>query len=364
MRILHVFRTPVGGLFRHVRDLVRGQQELGHQVGVLCDSETGGETARNLLKSIETYCELGIKLIPVSRTPGLGDISAARATAAYAKSIGASIIHGHGAKGGLYSRLAGSQLGVPSVYTPHGGSLHYKWLKPPGTLFLAAEKYLLIKGSGLVFVCDYERETFAAKLGLGNKPNIVAHNGLWPEEFEKVEPITNAADVLFIGDMRKLKGVDILLEALSILNKKRKTTLALVGDGPDMDIFKALALSYGLGDVVTFAGRLPTAEALRQGRLLVMPSRNEAFPYVVLEAAAGQVPMIASRVGGIPEVLPDDMMCRILHGEAFARHIEMAMNIPKQTATDAAKLAKRIATDFSARAMAAKISGFYETLLI
>jgi glycosyltransferase involved in cell wall biosynthesis len=362
MRILHVFRTPVGGLFRHVRDLARGQQALGHQVGVLCDSQTGGETANKLLKSIETFCDLGIKRIPVSRMPGFGDVAAARETASHAKSIGATVIHGHGAKGGLYGRLAGSSLRVPSVYTPHGGSLHYKWLKPPGMIFLAAEKYLLTKGSGLVFVCDYERLTFAAKLGLGTKLNIVVHNGLWPEEFRKVEPMANAADLLFIGDMRDLKGVDILLDALKILNQKRRTTLALVGDGPDMEKFKKQADDLRLGDAVTFVGRLPTAEALRQGRLLVMPSRNESFPYVILEAAAGQVPIIASRVGGIPEILPDDMMCRVLHGEAFARHIDMAFNIPEQIAIDAKNLATRLANEFSAKAMAEKITSFYGTL--
>ncbi len=50
MKILHVFRTPVGGLFRHVRDLARGQSELGHEVGIICDSTTGGRSPTDLLE--------------------------------------------------------------------------------------------------------------------------------------------------------------------------------------------------------------------------------------------------------------------------------------------------------------------------
>ena len=71
MKILHVFRTPVGGLFRHVRDLVRGQAGLGHDVGVLCDSSTGGAVAQQLLDALSPHCSLGIERISISRLPGL-----------------------------------------------------------------------------------------------------------------------------------------------------------------------------------------------------------------------------------------------------------------------------------------------------
>ena len=70
MKILHAFRTPVGGLFRHVRDLARGQSELGHEVGIICDSTTGGQVASGLLDSIAPHCSLGIARIGISRLPG------------------------------------------------------------------------------------------------------------------------------------------------------------------------------------------------------------------------------------------------------------------------------------------------------
>lgn len=363
MKILHVFRTPVGGLFRHVRDLARGQSELGHAVGIICDSTTGGQVASGLLDSVAPYCSLGIERIGISRLPGFGDLSAITGARKHAQKLGVDIIHGHGAKGGLYGRLAARSLGIPSVYTPHGGSLHYNWLAFPGFVFLASEWALARIGTGMIFVCEFERRSFAKKIGLGGKSNTVVHNGLWPEEFNAVKPDKDAADVLYMGDMRHLKGVDVLLRALALVARKRALTACLVGDGPDSAEFKTLAETLGLGRSVTFPGRLPTAQALRRGRLLVLPSRAESFPYVVLEAAAGRVPMIASNVGGIPEILPAKNLCPPDNPEALARHIEMALAIPAAIAEDAKALSDTARTSFDAEAMARNVTAFYQRLL-
>ena len=90
--------------------------------------------------------------------------------------------------------------------------------------------------------------------------------------------------------MRHIKGVDVLLKALALVRRKRALTACLVGDGPDVEEFQKLTETLGLGTSVTFPGRLPTAQALKRGRLLILPSRAESFPYVVLEAVAGEFP--------------------------------------------------------------------------
>lgn len=362
MRILHVFRTPVGGLFRHVRDLARGQHELGHEVGILCDSTTGGETAVKLLDSVAPFARLGVKRIPISRLPGMGDVSGANQTRAYASTLKPDIIHCHGAKGGLYGRVAARRLGIPSVYTPHGGSLHYAWASPSGAVFLSAEKALAAIGSGLIFVCDYEKQAFAAKIGLGSKPFAVIHNGLWPEEFASATPAADAADILFIGDMRMLKGVDVLLEALAALNASRPVSACLVGDGPDLDRFKAQAAALKLDGRVSFPGRMGAREAFARGRILVMPSRAESFPYVVLEACAAGVPLIASDVGGIPEVLPRSELVPPGDAGALARRLESALANPESLKTAAAQTRKRLAEEFSASGMAASAIDFYRRI--
>jgi glycosyltransferase involved in cell wall biosynthesis len=360
MRILHVFRTPVGGLFRHVRDLARGQKELGHDVGILCDSATGGETAVKLLKEAEPFCSLGIARVPISRMPGTGDVAGAKATRAHLLQLNAGVVHGHGAKGGLYARLAARKTGARSFYTPHGGSLHYNWSSPTGAAFLSVEKWLARIGDGLLFVCDFERAAFDRKIGLAGKPNIVVHNGLWPQEFQRITPGNGATDLLFVGDMRLLKGVDVLLDAILSLKAKSRVTATLVGDGPDLERFKAAAAA--LGDAVSFRQRMPIQEAFRFGRIFVVPSRAESFPYVVLEAAAASVPMIASNVGGIPEILPGDSLVEPGSVPALAQRVELALSDPQKLARGASELAASTAQRFGALTMARRITQFYSAL--
>lgn len=362
MRILHVFRTPVGGLFRHVRDVARGQAAAGHEVGILCDSTTGGDTAAELLATAAPHCALGIARIPISRLPGLGDLSGVRQTMSHARALKPDIIHCHGAKGGLYGRLAARLLGIPSVYTPHGGSLHYSWSSPSGAVFLGVERLLARVGSAFHFVCDYERAQFDAKVGIGAKPARVIHNGMWPEEFDLAIPDGDAADVLFIGDMRMLKGVDVLLEALATINRARPATAVLVGDGPDLERFRAQAHSLGLVDRVRFPGRMSAAQAFKRGRVLVMPSRAESFPYVVLEACAAGVPLLASNVGGIPEVLEPANLFAPGDVAALAACLTPALADGERLRAGALATRERIRQSFSAGGMVKAILSLYRDL--
>lgn len=363
MRVLHVFRTPVGGLFRHVRDLARGQKDLGHDVGLLCDSLTGGAGATQLLQTAEAHCSLGIRRIAISRMPGLGDLSGARQTIAHAKHIKADIIHCHGAKGGVYGRLAARSLGLPSIYTPHGGSLHFKWMSPSGFIFLGAEWLLARLGCGFHFVCDFEKREFDRKIGIGGNRSTVIHNGLWPEELELLKPVGNASDILFIGELRDLKGVDLLIAALGKVRRSRRITATIVGDGPESERYKAMVAAAGLTEDITFAGRLPAAEALRRGRVLFIPSRNESFPYVVLEAMAAGVPVFATEVGGIAEALPQELMFPPEDVDAICRCLVMAVDEPARLARIAMANREAIRGRFSAANMAANAAEFYAECL-
>ena len=79
-------------------------------------------------------------------------------------------------------------------------------------------------------------------------------------------------------------------------------TLALVGSGPDQDVLRQQARHLGLTEQVTFHGAMPARQAFQLGRTMVVPSRAESLPYVVLEAAAATIPLVATNVGGIPEI--------------------------------------------------------------
>src|SRR5215216_6241701 len=99
LRILHVLRAPVGGLFRHVVDLARGQAARGHRVGVIADSSSGGAQAEATLADLSKALTLGLTRVPMSRHFGTSDLTAVAHVGERATHTAADVIHGHGAKG-------------------------------------------------------------------------------------------------------------------------------------------------------------------------------------------------------------------------------------------------------------------------
>src|SRR5437660_7424950 len=97
LSILHVLRAPVGGLFRHVVDLARGQTARGHRVGVLADSTTGGARAEAVLSGLARELALGVSRWPMSRHLGISDFSALHKVRRRIAELGADVVHGHGA---------------------------------------------------------------------------------------------------------------------------------------------------------------------------------------------------------------------------------------------------------------------------
>ena len=135
----------------------------------------------------------------------------------------------------------------------------------------------------------------------------VVHNGVADAEFLPVKPAPDATDLVFVGELRKLKGVDVLIEAIARLARDgRNVTATIVGDGADRGAFEAAVAAHKLGAAVRFVGAKPARAAFALGRMLVVPSRAESLPYIVLEAAAAGLPIIATNVGGIPEIFGPD----------------------------------------------------------
>jgi glycosyltransferase involved in cell wall biosynthesis len=219
LNILHVLRAPVGGLFRHVLDLARGQAARGHRVGIVADASTGSEQAQAKLAQLAPALAVGVTRVPMSRHLGPRDIKALLHVRARAREIGAQVIHGHGAKGGVYARLAQVPRAV-RVYTPHGGSLHYTWRSPAGILYLRTERALTRRTDLFLFESKYGRDAFLAKVGEPAALTRVVHNGVTAEEFEAVSTEDEATDLVFVGELRALKGVDLLIEAVAILARQ------------------------------------------------------------------------------------------------------------------------------------------------
>jgi len=359
LKILHVLRAPVGGLFRHVIDLARAQAARGHLVGIVADSSTGGARAGAAFAAVSPQLALGLTRVPMSRHVGSSDLSAQRHVAQRTRETGADVLHGHGAKGGAYARLCGGR--AVRVYTPHGGSLHYSRSSPVGLLYLTLEQVLMRRTELFLFESRYGRDAFAAKIGTPRALARVVHNGVTSQEFTEVVPREDATNVVFVGELRLLKGLDVLLDGLGLLARERAVSATIVGAGPDEQQFREQAERLGLASSTRFLAPMPAREAFALGRLLVIPSRAESLPYIVLEACAAAVPLITTNVGGIPEVFWPQAARLIAPGDApaLAAAISAALADPASLRNETLTLRARVQAEFSAEAMADAILAAY-----
>ena len=311
LRIIHCFRSPVGGIFRHVRDLVQAQAAAGHAVGIICDSTTGGELEERRFADIAGQLALGVTRLPIRRHVGPSDLATGWKTFRHLKQLRPDVLHGHGAKGGALARVFGSILRVSRfrvarLYSPHGGVLHFDAGTLKGRALFSLERLLDRMGDQILFVSQFEQRTFHTKIGRPRSAETVVYNGLTEAEFEPVPPAADATDFLFVGTFRDLKGPDIFIDALALASQRtgRRLSGTMVGDSDDLAPYRAQAARLGLEDRLRFLDPMPARQAFALGRIMVVPSRAEAMPYIVLETLAAGLPLIATAVGGIPEILP------------------------------------------------------------
>lgn len=365
LRILHCLRAPIGGLFRHVLDLAARQAALGHEVGIIADSDAEDPLTAPRFATLTPHLKLGLMRTPMRREPGVGDWIAWRSVLAHAKSLDLDILHGHGAKGGAYARLAaralrGAESRIRAFYTPHGGSLNYRPGTLPARALLALEKGLERLSDGLIFESAFAARTYADRAGAPAVPFRVIPNGLQPSDFAAVAPAADATDFLFIGELRPVKGVGYLLEALTN-PPLAAATATIVGAGPSDRELRRKASGLGLANRVRFTGALPAREAFPMGRIMVVPSLAESFPYVVLEAAAAGLPLIATTAGGIPEIVAetDTSLVEPGNADALAAVMSAARQNPGIARARALRLKENVARKFTVAGMTDAVLDFY-----
>jgi glycosyltransferase involved in cell wall biosynthesis len=344
LRIALVFRAPLGGLFRHVLDLANGLADRGHSVGIICDDRACNTLSEQMLAGIAPRLKLGLVRIPIDREPALADLNVAMRVRKILRNWEPDIVHGHGAKGGLYARLTPRRMAgkrIVRAYTPHGGSLNYA----PGTLvhrfFMMVERLLARRTELFLFESDFVRRRYLESAGKPPGQICVVRNGIHKAEFAPIAREEHPADLVYVGEFRAAKGLNVLVDALCSLRSRqgRAPSAVLIGSGAGEDDLRRRIQECDLGDTTTILAPRPIRQALSKADILVMPSLAESLPYVSLEAAAAGQPMVSTNVGGIPEIFGPFSQQLIAPGDAKA----LADAIASMIATPAAERSARAA---------------------
>jgi glycosyltransferase involved in cell wall biosynthesis len=353
LRILHAMCAPVGGIFRHVLGLANRQADRGHHVGIIADRLTGGERAEAAFKEIAPRLKLGVHRLAIRREPFPADILVWVHFMRLIRRLKPQVLHGHGAKAGAFVRLKRRSKDGIRVYTPHGGSLHYPLNTVKGALYSRLERALMNSTDLFLFESAFARDTYQRTIGMPTGLVRCVFNGVTADEFDAVIRAADATDILYLGEFSHIKGADLLIDAVARLHSDGKPfTLTLAGDGEELENLKAQIQKLGLTETVRFIGHVKARYGFSKGKLLVVPSRGDSMPYVVIEAAAAGIPMVAANVGGIPEIFgshTDALFAPNIVG-AIADAIETALEDPAAAQARAKSLRERIFLHFSQKA--------------
>jgi glycosyltransferase involved in cell wall biosynthesis len=205
--------------------------------------------------------------------------------------------------------IAGRLLGVPVVVSVHGADVDSY---ASSTLLERLLYRLIMRGANRIVACSkaLAEQTIEAFPSVKLKVTYV-HNGVDLSRYARIPPPCPAAAsqpfILCVSRHVRKKGIDTLLAAFAqISSDARDLSLVLVGSGPLLGEHKALARRLMIDDRVAFMGELPHTEVaafFAACALVVLPSRAEPFGIVLLEAAYYGKPIVATAVGGIPEII-------------------------------------------------------------
>ncbi len=210
------------------------------------------------------------------------------------------IIHVHGAHELTYlaKRVSPS---TPIIFTCHGYNSDYPLLDYKFSAFFN-NKY----SKKVIAVSNYERINLL-KAGLLENKLVVIHNGIHENKDRRELPIK--IDGFILGTCSRLdkkKGINYLIEAFQKIREKVKDIhLVIIGDGKERGNLEKL-VSQDNKKYVHFLGNIPEARSyFHNFHLFILPSLNESFGIVILEVMSQKIPVIATRVGGIPEIIKD-----------------------------------------------------------
>ena len=230
----------------------------------------------------------------------------------------ADVVHAHWLGSALSAGAVRASAGVPVVLTLHGSDAYLIEQRAIGRL---AARWAFHQCHAVTVVSRRLMPLVEPCMPPRRPPVHVTTLGVDLEDF-RPSPSPSSAPAglrgLYVGHITRAKGVDLLIEGLSRC-RDFPWTLTLVGDGDDLSAMQSLAASRGIADRLQWRGRLsPTAvpPVMREHDFLLLPSRSEGRPTVILEAMASGLPVIATRVGGVPDLVAHEQTGLLVPPEA------------------------------------------------
>jgi len=224
--------------------------------------------------------------------------------AAHLKAKGVVHLHNHFGNSSCTVAMLTSEIsGIPYSFTEHGPALFFEPMR-----WRIDEK--IARARSIVAISHFCRSQLMLFSDQRHWPRIsIVHCGVDPDRYGRKPRDSFGKRVLFVGRLDAVKGAPLLLRAFAALQKDHPdATLTLIGDGPDRPGLESQTRALGLGDAVTFAGYQPqeaVADFLEEADMLVLPSFAEGVPVVLMEAMASRIPVIATQVAGVPELIAD-----------------------------------------------------------
>jgi glycosyltransferase involved in cell wall biosynthesis len=309
-RILLVLEASAGGAGRHVLDLAQGLINRGCEVHLLYAT---GRLDRMFADGVLKIRGLKIGSLHLDRHVGIRDLTAVLETRRYINQHGPfDIIHGHAAKGGAVARISGLGKKAQVFYTPHGFQLMDPGLSRVKRFSYAALEWLMSVNHRQLIVVSPEEQKSVMRLGISPGRVKLIPNGISKDTATATRAAArramnlpeDAVAIGFIGRLVRLKAVDVLLQAFAKASiAVPQARLMVVGSGPLRQTLERLASELGVSDKVDWLGERDARELIRGFDIFTLASRKEGLPYVILEAMAAGLPVVATETCSVSSLL-------------------------------------------------------------
>ncbi len=363
MVILHVLAPgEAGGLERVVQTLAVGHRRSGHDVYVAVVIDEG----RSDHPFSPPLREAGVRIFPLP-VPRRGYVRERAAIAALCRRLRPDVVHTHGFRPDVVDAGAARRLGIPTVTTVHGFT-GVGWRIP---VYERIQRYVFRRFDAVAAVSRPQVQRVVRDGVPPERVHLLPN--AWPGDIEPLQRAVARSELAvpddrfligWVGRLSPEKGPDVLVEALPHL-RDDAVCAAVIGDGSYADVLRARARTLGVADRIDWLGTVPRAGALMSAfDVFVLSSRTEGSPVVLFEAMAAVVPIVATNVGGVPELVSpaEAFLVPSEDPAAIARAVRAVQEDPQAAATRAQRARARLTSEFGVMPWLERYDALYRSV--